>query len=89
MLLKSSSTSSNFPNASMAHTSIRSKALFNYFLSNSSIFYAPKIIDSRALDHMTNSSKLFQSYTQCCGNKKIKVADGGFSFVVGKGSIHI
>ncbi|XP_071920664.1 uncharacterized protein [Coffea arabica] len=89
MLLKSSSTSSDFPNASMAHTGIGSKALFNSFLSNSSTFPTPWIIDSGASDHMTNSFKLFQSYTPCSGNKKIKVADGGFSPVAGKGSIHI
>ena len=89
MLLKSSSTSSDFPNASMAHTGIGSKALFNSFLSNSSTFPSPWIIDSGASDHMTNSFKLFQSYTPCSGNKKIKVADGGFSPVAGKGSIQI
>ena len=76
MLLKSSSTSSNFSNASMAHTGIGSKALFNSFMSNSSIFSAPWIIDSGASDHMKNSFKLFQAYTPCFGNKKIKVADG-------------
>ena len=34
MLLKFSSTSSNFPNASMAHTCLGSKALFNSFLGS-------------------------------------------------------
>ena len=71
MLVKSSSTSSNFPNASMAHTCIGSKALFNSFLSN---------VDYGDSDHMTNSFKLFQSYTPCSGNKKIKVVDEGFLF---------
>ena len=89
MLLKSSSTSSNFPNASMAHTCIGSKALFNSFQSNSSIFYDPWIIDFGASDHMKNTFKLFQSYTPCFGNKKIKVADGGFSSIAGKGSLQI
>ncbi|CAJ2662733.1 unnamed protein product [Trifolium pratense] len=45
------------------------------------------IVDSGASDHMTGESALFSSYSPCAGNQKIKVADGSFSAIVGKGSV--
>ena len=38
---------------------------------------------------MTGSSKLFSLYNPCAGNQKIKIADGSFSTIAGKGSIVI
>lgn len=43
------------------------------------------LIDSGANEHMTSSSEVFDSYTPVSG--KIKVADGSFSSIAGKGSI--
>ncbi|KAK2414048.1 putative mitochondrial protein [Trifolium repens] len=45
------------------------------------------IVDSGASDHMTGESTLFSSYSPCAGNQKIKVADGSFSAIAGKGSV--
>jgi hypothetical protein len=45
------------------------------------------IVDSGASDHMTGESTLFSSYSPCAGNQKIKIADGSFSAVAGKGSV--
>lgn len=47
------------------------------------------IINSGATDHMTSSSKIFSSYKPCVGNKKIKIAYGSLSAIVGKGSMFI
>jgi hypothetical protein len=45
------------------------------------------IVDSGASDHMTGDSTMFSSYSPCAGNHKIKVADGSFSAIAGKGSV--
>jgi hypothetical protein len=45
------------------------------------------IVDSGASDHMTGDSTMFSSYNPCAGNHKIKVADGSFSAIAGKGSV--
>ncbi|KAI3465995.1 hypothetical protein Pfo_022658 [Paulownia fortunei] len=47
------------------------------------------IIDSGATDHMSGSAKFFYSYIPCSGHKKVKIADGSLSSVVGKGSVQI
>ncbi|WJX66879.1 hypothetical protein P8452_51386 [Trifolium repens] len=36
---------------------------------------------------MTGDSTMFSSYSPCAGNHKIKVADGSFSAIAGKGSV--
>ncbi|KAL6322665.1 hypothetical protein AAG906_015351 [Vitis piasezkii] len=81
-LLKSNSTSGT-PNVSMAHIGNELYALSCRFKST------PWIIDSRAFDHTTNSSNMFDSYSPCPGNKKVRIADGNFSPIVGKGLIKI
>ena len=78
-LLKSNS-SSGIPSVSLAQTGINSNALS---CSNS----APWIIDSGASDHMTSFSNLFSSYSPCSGSEKIRIADGSFSTIAGKGVI--
>ncbi|KAI5427181.1 hypothetical protein KIW84_032559 [Lathyrus oleraceus] len=45
------------------------------------------IVDSSASDNMTGESTLFSSYSLCAGNQKIKIADGSFSAIAGKGSV--
>lgn len=69
------STSSYF-----AHTGISANA----FTVSSSI---PWIIDSGASDHMTGCSSIFDSYLTCSGKDKVRIADGSFSAISGKGSV--
>ena len=38
---------------------------------------------------MTNSSNMFESYSPCPGNKKVRIANGNFSPIAGKGLIKI
>ena len=49
----------------------------------------PWIFDSSAANHMTSNSSLFYSYMPCHGNIRVKIADGTFTSVAGKGSIHL
>ena len=81
-LLKSNSVS-GIPSVSMAHTGNELYALFCRFKST------PWIIDSGAFDHMTNSSKIFESYSPCAGNKRVRIAHGNFSPIAIKGLIKI
>ncbi|KAJ9697393.1 hypothetical protein PVL29_009284 [Vitis rotundifolia] len=81
-LLKSNSTSGT-PNVFVAYTGNELYALSCRFKST------PWIIDSGASDHMTNSSNMFESYSPCPGNKRVRIADGNFSPIVGKGLIKI
>ena len=81
-LLKSNSVS-GIPIVSMAHTGNELYVLSCLFKST------PWIIDSRASDHMKNSSNIFESYSSFARNKKVRIADGNFSPIVGKGLIKI
>ena len=36
---------------------------------------------------MTGESTFFSSYSPCASNQKIKIADGSFSAIAGKGSV--
>ncbi|RDX78686.1 hypothetical protein CR513_40998, partial [Mucuna pruriens] len=47
------------------------------------------VLDSRATDHMTPSSKYFSTYSPCPNNKKIATTDGTLVTVVGIGYIQI
>lgn len=47
----------------------------------------PWIIDFGAIDHMTDCSNMFSSYSPCAGNKKIRIADGTLSPIAEIGSI--
>lgn len=49
----------------------------------------PWIVDSRATDHMTSSSKYFSSYTPCLSHRKITIADGSFTIVAGYGDVRL
>lgn len=46
------------------------------------------IIDSRAIDHMTNDSTSIHTYFPCSGSK-VKAVDGSFTLIGGKGKISI
>ena len=78
--MKSNSTSST-PSVSVAHTGNELYALSCRLKST------PWIIDSKASDHMTNSSNKFESYSSCLGNKKVRITNGNFSPIVGIGLI--
>ena len=47
------------------------------------------VIDSRAMDHMTNFTLIFDYYTPCPSNKKISIANGSLTIVASQGKIHI
>ncbi|RVW39021.1 hypothetical protein CK203_089160 [Vitis vinifera] len=81
-LLKSNLTSGT-SSVSLAHTGNELYALSCRFKST------PWIINSGASDHMTNSSNMFESYSPCPGDKKVRIADGNFSPIAGKGLIKI
>ena len=68
----------NISNVSVAHTGNKFYALSCQFKS------APWIIDSGASDHMTNSLHLFETFSPCLENKKVRIANGNFSPIVGK-----
>ena len=82
---KSNSNLSGAPKASLAQTGSKSKALSCHFPSYST----PWIIDSGAFDHMTSFSNLFHNYNPCSGNEQIRIADGSYSIVVGKGLVNL
>ncbi|XP_058188017.1 uncharacterized protein LOC131304703 [Rhododendron vialii] len=73
-------TSTVAPTASyFAHSGIPASA----FTASSGI---PWIIDSGASDHMTGCSFVFYSYSTCSGKDKVRIADGSFSAISGKGT---
>ena len=45
------------------------------------------ILDSSATIHLTGSSEHFIAYLPCAGNEKIRIADGSFAPIAGKGHI--
>ena len=47
------------------------------------------IIDSGATEHMTGCSKMFSSYSPYVSNKKVKLADGSLSAIVGMETIKL
>ena len=49
----------------------------------------PWVFDSSASDHMTGNLSLFYSYMPCQGNVGVKIADGTFTSIAGKGSIRL
>ncbi|XP_070057489.1 uncharacterized protein [Nicotiana tomentosiformis] len=59
------------------------------FLSANSNQIDSWIIDSGASEHMTEKSNFFSTYTPCAGNNKIKIADGSFSAIAGKGIVKL
>ena len=81
-LLKSNSTSGT-PSVSVAHIGNELYALSRRFKST------PWIINSGASNHMTNSSNMFESYSPCPGNKKVRIVDGNFPPIPRKGLIKI
>ena len=49
----------------------------------------PWMIDSRASNHVTSFSNPFNTYSPCSGSEKIRIADGSFSPIAGKGLIKL
>lgn len=83
-------------NSSIPNSSNNPSSSFAQSGTDFSVFFSVKpcktntwIVDSGARDHMTSSHFLFSNYTPCAGNKKIKVADGSFSTIAGKGTVKI
>ena len=69
---------------------LTSKSLISHALSASNINFPNSwIIDSKATEHMTNSSLKFSTYSPCPSNKKIALVDGSLTIVAGKGEIKI
>ena len=46
-------------------------------------------MDSGAIDHMTNTSNVFFTYSPCPSNRKIATADGSLTTVAGVGNVQI
>ncbi|KAI5439712.1 hypothetical protein KIW84_025183 [Lathyrus oleraceus] len=76
-------SSLNIPTRTVAQTSKDSWALSAHNHSN------PWIIDSGASEHMTNYSHLFNSYFPSSGFEKVRITDGSYSSIAGKGNIKI
>lgn len=76
-------SSLNIPAGTVAQTGKDSWALSAHNHSN------PWIIDSGASEHMTNCSHLFNSYFPSSGFEKVRIADGSYSSIAGKGNIKI
>ena len=81
LLTRDPSSTSTIGSSSIAQKGICSKALNAFSKSNS------WIINSSTSDHMTGDITLFHSYQHCSESYKIKIADGSYSWVVGKGSV--
>lgn len=47
------------------------------------------ILDPGATDHRTGTSQFLSSYTPCAGNQNVRIADGSFASVAGKGTVNI
>ena len=47
------------------------------------------IVNSKASDHMTSASHLFKSYSPSSRNEKVRIANGSFSSIAGKGLVKI
>lgn len=80
-----SNSSSGTPNASLAQTGNNSKAL----TCRSKSLSVPWIIDSGASDHMTNCPQFFQTYSPCSGSEKVRIANGSYSSITGKGLVQL
>ena len=79
----SSQFSTTLSSGSLAHKGTFLTAL------NTMSHITPWIIDSGAFDHMTDAHNLFSIYSPRADNLKVKIVDGTFSLIDGKGSIRI
>ncbi|KAG6468480.1 hypothetical protein ZIOFF_073168 [Zingiber officinale] len=83
-----SNFSSRIPSVSLAQTCSNPKAL-HMSKALSCLNSSSWIIDFGAIDHMSSCSHLFDTYSPCSGNEKIRIADGSFSPIAGKGIIKL
>ena len=81
LLTRDPSSTSTTGSGFIAQKGICSKALNVFSKSNS------WIIASGSSNHMTGDITLFHSYQPCSESYKIKIADGSYSPVAGKGSV--
>ncbi|KAG6522571.1 hypothetical protein ZIOFF_019712 [Zingiber officinale] len=84
-LLSRLQASSSVSTPVQAHTGIRGLGLSVTGPS----FYSPWVIDSGAMDHMTNAANSFISYSLSSGQEKVIIAVGTKATVAGKGSIKL
>ncbi|XP_073041799.1 uncharacterized protein [Primulina eburnea] len=84
LALVKSNPSSSAPSVSMAHTGSEINAFSCGFGIST-----PWIIDSGESDHMTNSLNLLKLYSPCSKNRKVRIVDGSFSPIAGKGLVQI
>ena len=74
----------------MGHSHFAKTSKYSLALSASkNQFSNPGIIDSRASDYMTNSSKVFSSYIPCPENQKIKNVDAILVIMAGQGDVFL
>ena len=76
-------------NNSFASTSLARSGTASAFSATGSIDSTSWVIDSGATDHMTHMSSLFSSYHLLSGQDKMRVADGSFSTISGKGIVDL
>ena len=81
----STNTSSSFAHSGNFASSGNLATSVSAFSSHTQL---PWIIDSGASDHMTGQPSVFSSYKPYSGHDKVKIADGTFSSVSGKGLVH-
>ena len=78
-----SRSSNNLSYAAISNTTMGTIALQGISLQ----LNIPWIIDSGAFDHMTGQSQLFHSYLPSSGLNNVRIVDGSFSPIAGKGEI--
>ncbi|XP_073109385.1 uncharacterized protein [Elaeis guineensis] len=82
--LKQSSHQDEYLDSSLFAHSSTSYKLSHAFTCGTSNSW---VIDSGASSHMTGAPNSFISYSPCSGHNKVRIADGSFTPVSGKGSI--
>ncbi|GAV70451.1 UBN2_3 domain-containing protein [Cephalotus follicularis] len=82
--LQSSSSSKTIESGLVAQ-----KGMFSNALSVKAEKFKSWIVDSGASDHMTGNATLFNSYSPCSENYRVRIVDGTLSNVAGIGTIMV